>query len=234
MRFAAFDLEIAKQTPTDAGDLMAYAPLGITCAAVATSNAPVRFWHGESQLSRVEACHLVRDLQALVAAGYILITWNGCAFDFQVLAQESGMHAECGALALAHIDFMLIVTYTKGYRLGLEAALKGAGLAGKAKQVRLRSGEVVAFSGMEAPARWAAGEREAVLAYLEQDVVQLLALGEVIAKKQCLRWTSGRGNPMSIQLRTIPTVRECTRIPVPDTSWMAAPPARAEFVAWIG
>ncbi len=233
MRFAAFDLEIAKQTPAGDGDLMTYAPLGITCAAVAIGGAPVRFWQAVPQLSRAQACDVVHDLQALVADGYTLLSWNGCAFDFQVLAQESGLASECGKLALNHVDFMLIVTYTKGYRLGLESALKGAGLAGKSKQVRLANGTVVSFSGAEAPARWAAGECEAVLGYLEQDVAQLLALGEVVVRKKSLNWTSGRGNPMSVPLRTIPTVRECNTIPVPDTSWMSEPPTRAEFIAWI-
>ncbi len=233
MKFAAFDLEIAKQTPAGDGDLMRYAPLGITCAAVAVDGAAVRFWQGVPQLSRAQACELVHDLQALVANGYTLVSWNGCAFDFQVLAQESGLVAACGALALNHIDFMLIVTYSNGYRLGLEAALIGAGLPGKTKQVRLRDGRVVSFSGIEAPARWAAGEHEAVLCYLEQDVAQLLALSNRVAQKKCLNWTSQRGKPMSVRMARISTVRECAAIPVPDTSWMDNPPTRAEFIAWI-
>ena len=234
MRFAAFDLEIAKQTPAGAGDLMDYAPLGITCAAVALPGAPIRFWKGIPQLSREQACDLVHDLQALVAQGYTLLTWNGCAFDFQVLAQESGLRAACGELALNHVDFMLIVTYNKGYRLKFEAALQGAGLTGKAKVVRLADGSVVSFSGVEAPARWAAGEHEAVLAYLAQDVAQLLSLAEIVKARHSLNWSSAKGKPMSLTLRKIPTVRECATIPVPDTSWMTTAPTRAEFTAWIG
>lgn len=233
MPFAAFDLEIAKQTPEGVSNLMDYAPLGITCAAVAVKGAPVRFWQGVTQMSRAQACALVASLQALVAEGYTLLSWNGCAFDFQVLAQESGLLAECGQLALNHVDLMMIVTYTKGYRLSLEAALKGAGLPGKVKQLTLADGRSVTHSGAQAPARWAAGEHEAVLAYLEQDVAQLLALGEIVAKKHILAWHSSKGNPMSIKLFTIPTVRECAGIPEADTSWMSAPPSRKEFVAWI-
>lgn len=233
MQFAAFDLEIAKQTPEGASDLMVYAPLGITCAAVAVGGAPVRFWQGVPQLSQAQARELVAALQALVADGYTLLSWNGCAFDFQVLAQESGLRAECGQLALNHVDLMMIVTYAKGYRLSLEAALKGAGLPGKIKQLTLADGRVVTHSGAQAPALWASGEHEAVLTYLAQDVEQLLALGAAVASKQSLNWTSSKGNPMSIKLKRIPTVRECARIPEPDTSWMSSPPTRAEFVAWI-
>ncbi len=233
MKFAAFDLEIAKQTPDGAFDLMAYAPLGITCAAVAMAGTTVGFWQGVPQLSRTQARELVAALQALVADGYTLLSWNGCAFDFQVLAQESGLPAECGTLALNHVDFMLIVTYTKGYRLGLEAALKGAGLPGKVKQVTLADGRVVDHSGAHAPELWARGEVDAVLAYLEQDVAQLLELGEVVKRAKAINWTSGRGNPMSVKLARIPTVRECAQIPVPDTSWMSSPPTRNEFIGWI-
>jgi len=131
MKLAAFDLEIAKQAPADAGDLRRFAPLGITCAAVAFADtAEPTFWQGVPQLTRPECQDMVRELQEFVRSGYTLVTWNGCAFDFWVLAQESGMIEECGALALNHVDLMLMVTFTKGYYLGLDRALQGAGAVG--------------------------------------------------------------------------------------------------------
>src|SRR5690349_8936553 len=100
-------------------------------------------WQGIPQLSKDECRKLVRDLTACVASGYTLVTWNGCSFDFRVLAQESGMLEECGQLALNHIDLMMIVTFNKGWFLGLDKALSGAGITSKVRQLTLSTGEII-------------------------------------------------------------------------------------------
>jgi len=235
MKLAAFDLEIAKQTPADAGDLRRFAPLGITCAAVAFADtAEPTFWQGVPQLTRPECQDMVRELQEFVRSGYTLVTWNGCAFDFWVLAQESGMIEECGALALDHVDLMLMVTFTKGYYLGLDRALQGAGLAGKVKAVTLRDGaRITDMSGVRAPELWAAGEHAAVLAYLRGDVTGLLKLAEFVQRKRALTWLSNRGTPQSITVKQLLPVTACFDIPEPDVSWMSNPPTRQQFVDWI-
>lgn len=235
MKFASFDLEIAKILPPQVTDLKAHAPLGISCAAVALSDRPEPiFWQGTPQLSAAEAGALVRDLQALVADGYTLLTWNGCNFDFWVLAQESGLLHECGALALDHVDLMMIVTFTKGHFLGLERALKGAGLAGKKKVVKLNDGSVLTeMSGALAPELWARGEQQAVLEYLADDVVMPLKLAEIVARRKEIRWTSGGGKPQSCPVPQLYSARECFWLPKPDTAWMSEPPKREQFVEWI-
>ena len=120
MSFAAFDLEIARILPRDADDLLAFRPLGITCAALAFSDGrPVELFSATPQLTREEAIPLVHRLQAVAASGSTLVTWNGCGFDFPVLADESGLVQECAELALAHVDLMLLVTFRKGWRLSL-------------------------------------------------------------------------------------------------------------------
>src|SRR5690242_3119322 len=97
MTLASFDLEIAKELPENVNDLLAYAPLGISCAAAAfEDSSSIMLWQGVPKLSKEECRKLVQDLTACVASGYTLVTWNGCSFDFRVLAQESGMLAECG------------------------------------------------------------------------------------------------------------------------------------------
>ena len=235
MKLAAFDLEIAKQAPADAGDLRRYAPLGITCAAAAFADtAEPTVWQGVPQLTRSECQDMVRELQEFVRSGYTLVTWNGCAFDFWVLAQESGMIEECGALALDHVDLMLMVTFTKGYYLGLDRALQGAGLAGKVKAVTLRDGaRITDMSGVRAPELWAAGEHAAVLAYLRGDVAGLLKLAEFVQRKRALTWLSNRGTPQSITVKQLLPVTACFDIPEPDVSWMSNPPTRQQFVDWI-
>ncbi|PKO20631.1 MAG: hypothetical protein CVU38_19100, partial [Chloroflexi bacterium HGW-Chloroflexi-1] len=235
MKLAAFDLEIAKQAPADAGDLRRFAPLGITCAAVAPgATAELTVWQGFPQLTRLECQGMVRELQALVQSGYTLVTWNGCAFDFWVLAQESGMLKECGELALNHVDLMLMVTFTKGYYLGLDRALQGAGLKGKVKAVTLKDGTRISdMSGLRAPELWAAGELEAVLEYLRGDASQLLELAELAQRKKALTWRSNRGMPQSISVKRLLPVTACFDIPEPDVSWMDNPPTRQQFVDWI-
>jgi len=100
------------------------------------------------------------------------------------LAEESGMVEECGELALNHVDLMLLVTFKKGWYLGLEKALSGAGIAGKVHELQLKNGKMLrGMSGALAPKLWSAGETEAVLTYLRGDVEQTLALANIIRKK---------------------------------------------------
>ena len=235
MRLAAFDLETAKILPPTVSDLKQHMPLGISCAAIALSDTEEpEVWSGSPQLTADECGKLVDRLQALVAAGYTLVTWNGASFDFFVLAQESGRTEACGQLALSHADLMVMVTFSKGYYLGLDKALAGAGLQGKVKNVALRDGTILSdMSGAQAPALWKAGEHEAVLAYLKGDVAQLLALAEVVQRTRSIRWLSNSGKPQSVRVNKLLTVSECFQIPAPDTSWMSNPPARSSFVNWI-
>jgi hypothetical protein len=235
MKFASFDIEIAKVMADDQPDWRSATPLGITCAAVALSGTgePV-FWHGTPQLTRPQCCDMVADLQALVASGHTLLTWNGSSFDFAVLAEESGMYAECAELNAKHIDMMMIVTFTKGYFLGLQKALVGAGLSGKLKHVTLKDGTPLTdMNGAMAPKLWAEGEYDAVLAYLRDDVVQPLRLAEMIENTKVIRWVSNAGKPQSVAVPKLLTVEECFAIPEPDTSWMASPPKRRQFVEWM-
>ena len=232
MKLMSFDLEISKILPEFSGNLFEYAPLGISCAAVAHDE--VVFWQGIPQLSKKECQILVKDLMAYASSGYTFVTWNGCGFDFRVLAQESGMVEECGEMALNHVDLMLLVTFTKGWFLGLDKALQGANIAGKVHEVTLVNGEILYnMDGGMAPELCAKEEYDAVLTYLRGDVEQTLELAKVVQETQRIRWTSGRGKAQSTSVPRLKTVRECFDIPEPDTSWMTDPPRREDFVSWI-
>lgn len=235
MKFASFDLEIAKELPDDFDSWEEYSPLGITCAAVALSDIDeILFWKGIPKLSKLEAQNLVIELIKIVERGYTLLTWNGASFDFHVLAQESGMFAECGKLALEHIDMMMYVTFQKGWFLSLQKALEGAGLYGKLKKVELNDGTILEdMSGSKAPLLWSKGEYNAVLEYLKEDVLQPLQLINKIQKTKKISWISNKGNPQFVSIDRIINVKECFDYPVPDTSWMDNPPSRVNFVKWI-
>jgi hypothetical protein len=235
VKLAAFDLETAKLIPENATNLKQYMPLGITCAALAFSDREnVVIWQGVPQLGEATCREIVASLKKAIEDGYTLLTWNGCSFDFAVLAQESGLTEECGRLALEHVDLMLLVTFTKGHFLGLEKALNGAGLSGKAKTLRLSDGTLITnMSGALAPRLWAKGEYQAVLDYLRADVVQLLELARVIDLIGSIEWTSGSGRLQSVPVSAFYPVKKCFEFPEPDVSWMDDPPSRDEFVDWI-
>ncbi len=238
MKFASFDLESANAMPDNVVSYDEYFDeLGISCAAVAlTDQDDIVFWYSEEKgpMPRHECKEVVEDLQQLVKDGYTIVTWNGTSFDFRLLAIESGMFEECANLALHHIDMMLYVTFTKGWRLGLQAALEGAGLEGKLHEVTLNDGTIITdMGGAKAPAMWEAGEREAVLSYLEEDVIQPLNLIHHIANTRTIDWISGSGNAQSIHIARLYTAVGCFSIKQPDTSWMTDSPTREGFFQWM-
>jgi hypothetical protein len=233
-KLAAFDLETAKIIPLNVWDWKSGGLLGISCAALAlTDQVAPRSWHGIPQLTREECQAVVRELERLVSDGYTIITWNGCKFDFAVLAQESGLVAECARLARDHVDLMLMVTFRKGWLLSLQKALDGAKLRGKLKMVTLSTGKVIYnMDGAMAPKLWKDGEHQAVLDYLYEDVKQLLELAAVVEKQKRIHWISSTGKPQTVEIHRLQTVQECLQIPEPDVSWMRDPPKRGDFVDW--
>ena len=82
-------------------------------------------------MSQQDAAALVRYLTAQVAQGYTLLTWNGLGIDLDILAEEARMLPQCRTLALAHVDMMFHAFCQLGHGVGLDAAAKGMGLAGK-------------------------------------------------------------------------------------------------------
>lgn len=231
-KLAAFDLEIARITPPDSYDLWKYAPLCITCAGIAFSDGRYEVHQDSPQLSPAECSALVDRLAALHAEGWTIVTWNGCGFDFRVLAQESGRVQECAALARTHVDLMVHVTFRKGYFLGLDKALAGARLAGKQHGVTLPDGRVIEKMGPAAPALWAEGHQEVVLRYLKQDCEQTLALAQDVERRKRIDWTASTGRAQFVQVPTLASVEECFKLPEPDVSWMKSPPKRKEFLGW--
>ncbi len=231
MKFASFDLETA-----DVADPLWMSE--ISCAAVAAERPGwtpyITYWKGIPNMSQGDCERMVSDFQDLEENGYTFLTWNGAGFDFRILAERSGMFDECAQLALNHVDMMLLVTFRKGWRLSLQAALKGAGLEGKLKTVTLSTGEEITdMSGSKAPELWQAGEYRAVLDYLKEDVLQPLALARDIEERKEITWISGRGRPQHVYVPKLITVRECFTLPEPDTSWMSCPPTRMSFIEWM-
>ncbi len=164
-------------------------------------------------------------LATQVENGYTIATWNGLGFDFDILAEESGMLVECRMLAIGHVDMIFHVLCELGYGVGLDAAAKGMRLAGKSK----------GMSGELAPVLWAEGRREEVLKYVAQDVKTTLGLATTCEAAGTMRWFARSGKLRSMALpKGWLSVEAARRLPEPDTSWMTDPLSRKSVMAWLG
>jgi hypothetical protein len=231
-RYVAIDLETAKVLPEWTTDLLAHRPLGIACAAAVFSDRKVPVtWHGvgESgkpapQMTQSEAQSLVRDLSSYVSDGYTLLSWNGLAFDFDVLAEESGLLPECASLALDHVDMMFHAVCCLGHRVSLDKAAQGLGVRGK----------LGGMSGRNVPQLWASGRHDDVLKYNVQDARVSLQVAEAAERHGQLTWITQRGAPRSMPLSDgWQCVRAASQLPLPDTSWMTSPPSRDSLMSWL-
>lgn len=210
-KFLAFDIETAKIT-VEGIDLLAQRPLGISCAAtVATGDSPMVWQGGKEQMTALQCRRLVQFLETMDKEGYTIVTFNGCGFDFNILAEESGAWETCRKLALGHIDVAFAFFCEKGFMVSLQSICKGMGLEGK-------SGH-----GSDAPRLWAEGKRQQVLDYVAQDVKVTMNVFRAIRKRGGeIRWISKSDKLCSWHLNSgrLLTVREAMGLPLPDTSWM--------------
>ena len=232
-KYLAFDIETAKQFPSDFSDWRNHRPLGICCAAtVAGDLGEPRVWHGvnadgrpSASMNATELGELVEYLRKMSGQGHSIVTWNGLQFDFDVLAEESQLQDECRELARGHVDMMFQVVCQLGHVLSLDAAAKGMKVAGKTE----------GLSGLLAPEMWARGEFDRVLQYVRQDARCTLELAEACERSGRLRWISRRGGTRDMPLRNgWLSVVEALKLPLPDTSWMTNPVTREQLTEWIG
>ncbi len=231
MKYLAFDLEIAAIIPEGETDWKAYRPLGVTCAATFLSDEEQPYtWRSidenDNTLPRMtndDLISLVEYLQFMAARGYTILTWNGLSFDFDVLAEESGLHAECAELAMNHVDMMYHVFCIRGHYLGLGKVAKGLGLPGKTE----------GMDGAQAPQMWADGKFAEVLEYVAQDVRTTMAVALEAERIGGVQWVSASGRTNVIDLDRWMPVNEALTLPHPDTSWMKNPVSRDKFTAWM-
>jgi hypothetical protein len=226
-KYLAFDIETAKLMPEGEPNWRSCRPLGIACAATLLADTDeLVLWHGAAsdRLSPHEASNLVEYLMEQVGLGYTIATWNGLGFDFDILAEESGMLAECRELAVDHVDMMFHVLCRLGFGVSLQAAARGMGLPGKPE----------GMNGGMAPILWAEGKREAVLDYVAQDVRTTAELAERCEACGAMRWITKKGKLRTMALRGgWLLVEEAEQLPQANTSWMTDPWERETFSAWL-
>jgi hypothetical protein len=231
-QYLAFDIETSKDVPGDDFNWREHRPLGISCAAtLASGDDQPHLWYGKTpdksparQMSRHDAQDLVQYLSKMAADGFKILTWNGLAFDFDILAEESGETASCAACALDHVDMMFHVFCSRGFPLGLDKAAQGMTLPGKPP----------GMDGSKAPVLWAQGQFQKVLEYVAQDVRTTMQIAQACEQRRKLDWITRKGTRSSLALPNgWLTVRESLRLPEPDTSWMSTPMSRRGFTVWL-
>jgi hypothetical protein len=167
---------------------------------------------------------LVAYLTKQVARGYTIVTWNGVGFDFDILAEESGMPEKCKELVTGHVDMMFHVLCQLGFGVSLDAAVRGMRLPRKHK----------GLPGSLIPRLWAEGKIEEVLAYASQDVRITLALAKVCEERGYLRWITRHGTGRVMRLPNgWQTVEASQELPEPRGSWLRNQWSRDSFTAWM-
>ena len=163
-------------------------------------------------MNRQEVMRLVNYLARQVNRGYTIVTWNGVGFDFDILAEESGMLQKCICLAGDHVDMMFHVLCKLGYAISLDSAAKGMDLVGK------KAG----MTGAQVPRFWAQG-REEVLEYVAHDAQITLEIAQICESQGYIRWItrSGKRRELSLSEGWLPVSR-AERLPEPYNLWMAA------------
>lgn len=227
-KYVGFDIETAAIVP-EGESIRDHRPLGVTCAGFDTADAdhglPTTIGAAGARMTPAEIRKVVETLEAYVEAGYTIATWNGLAFDFDVLAEEAEPDVAQRIAELAtgdsHVDVMFHFLCTKGFRCGLAKALEGMGLEGKTEGV----------SGALAPQLWADGERSTVLEYVHQDARIQRLLTEKVDAEGRLYWITGKGKRSHAVLGVPRSPKRALLIPEPDVGWMDNPPKR-EWSYW--
>ena len=229
--YIAFDIETVKEFP-DGDDWREHRPLGIACAAAYSEHLSHKSvtWCSTTpegiadQMTPEDLQIMVAQLCNISARGFTIVTWNGLGFDFDVLAEESGMLAKCRELALDHVDMMFQLFTNKGYALGLSTAAAGMDTTGKTE----------GMDGGQAVQRWADGCREEVLDYCVQDVRATYELAVKCQEIKVLNWRSRANRPQTLFMPDgWLTVGQAMRAPLPNTEWMTDPIPRSNFTAWL-
>lgn len=231
-RFLAFDLETAKVQPPHRCDWMLQRPLGICCAATYCDSAKApKLWFGSKrrktpaqQMSVSECRSLVHFLSQKVQEGFTIVTWNGVGFDFDILAEESGLHGECKTLALGHVDMMFHVICQLGFGFSLNAAAIGMRIT---RKTRKREGALI-------PLLWADGKCLDVFRHVTLDAKTTLALAKKCRERGYIRWITRWGTGRIMQLPNgWQSASDARELGEPTLSFGNGQWARERITAWM-
>lgn len=231
-KYLAFDIETAKEVPGEDFNWKPHRPLGITCiASQATDEDQPRIWLSRTadgdpapRMTQADLAEFVQYLSNTATEGLVPLSWNGLAFDFDILAEESAEIEACRTLARNHVDMMFQIVCEKGFPVALKNAAAGLGVKGK----------LAGVEGYNAPTLWARGEYDIVTEYVAQDVRTTLAVALTSESRRSFAWKTRKGTTSSMPLPNgWLTVEQAVRLPLPDTSWMPHPISRQKYLSWL-
>ena len=186
-------------------------------------------WDGDGIIARIETADIAK---AIEQKGIPTVDVSAARHlpNLPWVETNDAMIAE---LALNHVDLMYNVVCVKGHYLGLSAASSGCGVVPKLKTVTLKDGSTLEdMNGAKAAELWSAGERNAVLTYLERDVLTTAQLAAFVRDTGFIRWISRKGRKNIARVKLTPVTEALENIPYPNTGWMSDPPDRREMIAW--
>lgn len=225
----AFDLEITNLLP-DFVSWRQNRPLGISVVGFAGPEGTFSInAEAPNAFDKELAIDMTGALYTLWTQGVTIITFNGLAFDFAVLADASGMYDECREMALSdgHVDLMFNAYMHLGWNIGLNTACKetcGIQKSGFA-------------NGAEAPQAWHDGRHLEVIEYCKNDAEITLALYNALRLDLPLKWKtrSGKGKLRVLRGRrdwqpTWSVSRMLKKEPPPLASFMDKPITLKSFL----
>lgn len=153
---------------------------------------------------------------------------NVVGFDFKHLYHAGAMPESYYEIVMRSFDPMFTAVCEFGYPLGLDALGYPLGLS------KMEHWDGVKVSGASAADLWFTGKHDAVIAYIQQDTYQSLAVAEAALDSRVLEWRNSKGAVSTKPFRST-NVTQALRRPAPDTSWMtsAMPVTRRSLTAWI-
>lgn len=231
----SFDIEIYNELPED-GEVN-YSEIIPSVAAFTVDGETVEYFYDLPYMTVETGRKMINQMMEYGRNGFSVYAWNGVSFDLRVMGLYTGMIDECSMLALTSIDTMLSLVFRKGFWLGLDKALIGAGLESKTHTVKLNNGSLMFdMDGSKAPQMWRDGEIDAVKQYLSGDVIQPYKLARDIEVRNRIDWTSNAGKPSFCKGISLEPVWSLFYKKLPDPkrlTWLTDRPLRSQFVDWI-
>jgi hypothetical protein len=171
---------------------------------------------------------LLEFLAAEQRSGRTVVTWNGAAFDIDVLAEESGDRPLAIDVATHHVDLMVVFGCVRGHPLSLGKAARASGSQKGAEGV----------TGDDPPLLWAKGEHGRVLAYVTQDVRATADVLNAVMRRGGFAWRTEEGSvarfivPPHVQTLQDLIITKVLEWPPPAFSWTGPQFDRQAALAW--
>lgn len=234
-RFLYFDLETDRISDDWVSCLPNITLAGTRAVDLLYDRAYTLLWYGLSDLggptpkmSTADLAGLAKYLHDCSELGYWIVTWNGAAFDFQLMYEHlkgrPGARMDVVETALLHWDIMYQFVLTEGHYLSLQTAANGLGVEGKAGV------------GSDAPDLWNEGKYGEAMRYQVGDVKALerVAMAMYETEPFGIPWISSTGTAHYTVFGEPLAVNEAAYLlDMPRPGWVKNPPDPVKMVNWM-